>query len=141
MTETNDNIIYVYKKGNTRFAYLNPLTNLEMALNQMQIADVIQNKNGIDWYIRVNKCVEELISLMDRSDRNEAIKWIDYVFQNLREEDDTVVGINIDLIGQLEQKEKVKRLNTKEKELLEEQYRLIKDDLYNETDLYGDMYQ
>ncbi len=136
MTKTN--MIYVYKKGNTRFAYLKPLSELEMALNYMELADVIQNENGIEWFSKVNAIAEELIYLMGRKDRNESIQWADYVLQGLKEE--TGNRIDTELIEKLEQK-KVNGLNPEEKAELEKQYMLIDEYAYKEVDVYGDMHQ
>lgn len=140
MIEKKENMIYVYKKGNVRFVHTTPLKKLVMKMNQLELADVIQNENGIEWYTKVIECAEELIRLMGREDRNEAIQWADYLLQDLREEVETVNGINTGLIDELEQKEKEKGLNPKEKEILDGQYKLIDDCVYNEADVYGDMH-
>lgn len=114
MKKENEQTIYVYTKGTTRFAYLNPLSEFEMAMNGMKIADVIQVENGIEWFNEVNQHAEALIKLMGRKDRNESIEWVNYLFDGLK------------VVEKFEEKETcwfmedVKRLSNK-KQLTEEE--------------------
>lgn len=114
MKKEKKQTIYVYTKGTTRFAYLNPLSVLEMAMNGMKIADVIQVENGIEWFNEVNQQAEALINLMGRRDRNEAIEWVTYLFDGMK------VGENFEEKETCWFMEDVKRLSNK-KQLTEEE--------------------
>ena len=114
MKKEKKQTIYVYTKGTTRFAYLNPLSELEMAMNGMKIADVIQVENGIEWFNEVNQHAEALINLMGRRDRNEAIEWVTYLFDGMK------VGENFEEKETCWFMEDVKRLSNK-KQLTEEE--------------------
>lgn len=114
MKKEKKQTIYVYTKGTTRFAYLNPLSEFEMAMNGMKIADVIQVENGIEWFNEVNQHAEALINLMGRRDRNEAIEWVTYLFDGMK------VGENFEEKETCWFMEDVKRLSNK-KQLTEEE--------------------
>lgn len=114
MKKEKKQTIYVYTKGTTRFAYLNPLSEFEMAMNGMKIADVIQVENGIEWFNEVNQHAEALINLMGRRDRNEAIEWVTYLFDGMK------VGENFEEKETCWFMEDVKRLYNK-KQLTEEE--------------------
>lgn len=92
MEKQNEQAIYVYTKGTKRFAYLTPLSDFEIAMNGMKIADVIQVQNGIEWFKEVNEHAEELIRLMRRPDRNEAIEWVKYLFDSMEAENKEFVA-------------------------------------------------
>lgn len=114
MKKEKKQTIYVYTKGTTRFAYLNPLSEFEMAMNGMKIADVIQVENGIEWFNEVNQHAEALINLMGRRDRNEAIEWVTYLFDGMK------VGENFEEKETCWFMEDVRRLYNK-KQLTEEE--------------------
>lgn len=92
MKKENEQTIYVYTKGTTRFAYLNPLSEFEMAMNGMVIADFIQVENGLAWFNEVNEHAEALIKLMRRTDRNEAVEWVNYLFDTMKVENKEVIN-------------------------------------------------
>lgn len=91
MKKQNEQTIYVYTKGNTRQVHLNPLDPFVMAVNKLELADVIQVQNGIEWFAKVNEHAEALISLMGRTDKNEAIEWVNYLFDTMKVEKKEVV--------------------------------------------------
>lgn len=91
MKKTNDStMIYVYTKGSKRMILLSPLEPLEMAMNKIKLADVIQQENGLEWFNKVNEHAEALINLMGRIDRNEAIEWVNYLFGTMKVENKDV---------------------------------------------------
>ncbi len=108
MKRLKPHMIYIYKKGNERFAYLNPLTTMDMAMNNMEYSHEIDQNEGFEWLSKVNANIddEELKEILGHSDSMKTTELRNYFASSMSELDNRAYTWFVDIIIRLTKKDK-----------------------------------